>query len=246
MGRSQSGWTKRLALATRAEEAREMVAQGARLDSFDEGATRILSALLDIACSEGDLRLAEKLAGWGGLEASGGRAGMRALERSIARAGDPKSPPGSGEPAALWLVERMGNPDKIFDKPAAPRPGREPLGFECAPILKAAEHGSLAIVRALLATGADPDRRNRLGETALIAAAESAHPNAAQIAMELLRAGADPWGQDGENWCALDTASNDPHDPVAAVIESWIEKMELETLDGSGPSSRPLRKKNAL
>lgn len=95
------------------------------------------------------------------------------------------------------------------------RAGRQPHAARRAPsqdshgsdaLMRAAAHGDLAMVRTLLAAGADLETRNCAGRTALMLAAQGGHTAVVQA---LSAAGADIDGRDARNWSALMIAAQE-------------------------------------
>jgi ankyrin repeat protein len=78
---------------------------------------------------------------------------------------------------------------------AGAQPGAAAAHTLVTPLIRAAEGGHVAIVRLLLARGADPNTTDAEGRTPLAAAAEAGYP---EVVKALLDAAADPQRRDGE------------------------------------------------
>eukprot|EP00899_Mesostigma_viride_P025399 jgi/Mesvir1/6043/Mv00780-RA.1 len=79
-------------------------------------------------------------------------------------------------------------------------------GTGATPLIRAALKGQEATVRFLLACGADPDRRDNMGNTALAAATQGFSGGRQGVVAALLEAGADPASRDEDGCSALQLA----------------------------------------
>lgn len=231
MSRTQKGWNRRFSIAESNKQARELLKQGATLDGSDQEGRDALARLLDLASSDGDIEMMKKLADAGAIAAdSSARAYASLVRLSIAMGASERFGRADRraelEAAAVWLAQALGSTTPVKEieaqmEAAQRRPSFIPL------ITRAAQRGSLPLVRALLQAGADPNARGVQGGTALMAAAYC-ESGGGEIALALLDAGACPWQEDAHGDGAVDHASDEPHDAFASVLRSWLERQDLE------------------
>lgn len=100
------------------------------------------------------------------------------------------------------------------------RDDREPLGHQNTPLHEAAIGTSLAIVRVLLAAGANVDVSCASGWTPLMRACNSGWLEAAML---LLDAGADPHAQNAEGYTALGRVPGTCTELIALLKASGAE-----------------------
>jgi ankyrin repeat protein len=146
-----------------------------------------------------------------------------------ARRPAPKTKSGRPRPALrtkdkLRWAAQLGYRDVVEDllakgqDPNVEQGGSTPLSMACF-------HRNIAIVRALLAAGADPNFRAATGSAPIVYAATSGSKRAAEMAQLLIDAGADPNPRAYRDlslieWCARDPKLAD----VKAVLEQALQR----------------------
>lgn len=97
------------------------------------------------------------------------------------------------------LRRALGDPPDFPNSPG-------PDGFGATPLEYAIYHSPLALIRALLETGANPDYRDHAGFPALIAALDRDRPDRREVLALLLSSGADPAQRGINDWTPLHRA----------------------------------------
>jgi len=124
--------------------------------------------------------------------------------------------------APIHLAARQGNAEqvrKLLQADPAARDQRTALGS--TPLHLAAMNPDTAVLRALLAAGANPNARDNDGATPIHMAAYASRPVHTQL---LLEAGADPLLKTNEGRDAGAMARKVKSDETAGVISLWLLK----------------------
>lgn len=116
----------------------------------------------------------------------------------------------------VYEVSRLISKGADVNSPRDTHPSSE----QDTPLICAAYSGYLDTVKILLSHGANIDKTNRGGQTALMRAAAY---NRKEVVIELINAGADlrmKWGED----TALDIAENNSHHEIATLLKNAMNK----------------------
>jgi len=221
--RTKAGRTALLIAARqqgKADVIRMLLAKGADPKDKDEmGGTALM-----LAAEAGDLEVVKLLVEKGveiNAEAHPGfgapRFGNLMPDFVKAHSGEPP-----GGPTALALAVAADNADvvRFLLEHGAKVNVRTLGGFN--PLLVSARHKQTAIVRMLLAAGADPNSTEYRGATPLTAAAASDDFSTEMIAL-LLDAGADPRAKDNSGQTALDWAMKRGETAVTRMLRKAVE-----------------------
>ena len=119
---------------------------------------------------------------------------------------------------ALWTAAGNGATDCVREL-IEENADLEYLELGWTPLIKAAVHGHVEVVRLLLEAGANKDAAGLSGDTPLILAS---HWGDDAIVRLLLAAGADHAAADIRGETALDKARRQGHAAVAALLESLV------------------------